>query len=1057
MKQLKDINISKLFPSVIYRRGVDYFKKGKVNSLTYDRNHHVWTAAVSGTENYFVEIDMNEVKKGSIETYCDCPAFDSYGSCKHVVAVLLSIQQREASVQEGTPIAFDYKKTDRFIQSLSEMFHSEISRTQLIEQLPVKVEYHLHLQYTGNLVLELKFGVDRTYVVKELSYLVRDVLSGREHYFTKNFIYEPKEHYLLKQDLEIFRMLDTIQKNESIYHSTLYGIGLSTSSDKRYMTIPPLAAKQLLIKLAERNTTVSINNRTFREISIVRDKFPFQFTLEKNHDDVLLRLSEGHDIRILKDYHMLLENGVFYFISPEETEIISQLFNFQVNLAGLSISKQQTDRFFSEVIPSLKMVGDVKVADSVMEEIIQLPLQAKLFLELQEEAIIGKLEYHYGSHFVDPFNGRKESDVIIIRDVEKENEIMQLIEQSDFRYNGKELYLETTEEEELYEFLYQILPKLAEKVELFLTSDLKHMIVEHEPTATTNVEMDHSSNLLEISFDIEGVDEEEVEAILQAVIEKKRFYRLNSGAIMSLESEAFASINQFFDSLDVDKKDITEGSVHMPIYRGTQIDELIDTRKNYDPAFRSLIQHLRSPEDLPVEVPEKLNATLRPYQITGYQWFKTLSRYQLGGILADDMGLGKTIQTIAYIMSESSDNLHLVIAPSSVVYNWKNEFEKFAPHLNVAIMTGTPTERREKFQTLKSADVWITSYATLRQDVELYREIDFQTMILDEAQYIKNYQTKTSRAIREIRASRRFALSGTPIENSIDELWAIFQVVLPGMMPSLRKFKQLSNEKIAKLTRPFILRRLKQDVLKELPEKIESVSLSELTEEQKKLYLGYLQQVQQDASLSLKTSGFQKSRMKILAGLTRLRQICCHPSLFIENYKGESGKLKQLMDTVETALENGKRMLIFSQFTSMHEIIMEELRKAGIDFFYLSGQTDSKERLLMSERFNQGEKDVFLISLKAGGTGLNLTGADTVILYDLWWNPAVEDQATGRAHRFGQKNIVQVIRLIAEGTIEEKIYELQQKKRELINQVIQPGEKMLSTLSEEDIRELLSL
>lgn len=276
-------------------------------------------------------------------------------------------------------------------------------------------------------------------------------------------------------------------------------------------------------------------------------------------------------------------------------------------------------------------------------------------------------------------------------------------------------------------------------------------------------------------------------------------------------------------------------------------------------------------------------------------------------------------------------------------------------------------------------------------------------------------------------------------------------------MPSQRDFKQLSNEKIATITRPFILRRLKQDVLKELPEKIESVSVSELTQEQKQLYVGYLQQVQREASQSMKESSFNQNRIKILAGLTRLRQICCHPGLFIENYQGDSGKLKQLMDTVKTALENGKRMLIFSQFTSMHEIIMKELAKENIDYFYLSGKTSSEDRLKMSERFNQGEKGVFLISLKAGGTGLNLTGADTVILYDLWWNPAVEDQATGRAHRFGQKNIVQVIRLIAEGTIEEKIYELQQKKRELISQVIQPGESMLSSLSEDDIRELLNL
>ena len=1054
MKQLKDVNISSLFPSAIYRRGVEYFKKDKVHDLVYDRNHQVWTAMVDGSENYFVEIDMREAEKGTIDTYCDCAAFDTYGSCKHIVATLLSIQTKENNKEPV--LAYDYVKTDRFIEQLSALQQLEPKKPgHIFEQEPVQVEYHLHHHYTGNLSVELKFGVKRPYVVKELFKLIDAVLTGNEYYFTKNFTYRPEEHYILGQDEEIFRMLHAIQKNENIYHSTIYA--MTSGTDDRYIIIPPLAARELLEKLVERKTSIRISNRTYSNISIGEGSLPFEFMLEKSKEDVLLRLAEGNDVSILKEYNMVFSDGVFYFATPEETNIIDKLFQFNVNDLSLAISKQQADRFFSEVIPSLKIVGDVKVAENIIEEVIQVPLQAKLYLELEDELITGKLEYHYGKHVVDPFNGRDQSDLIIIREVEKEMEIMRLIEHANFRYNGKELYLETAEEEELYEFLYDILPLLADKVELFLTSDLKYMIVEHEPTATTNVNVDTSSNLLEISFDIDGVNEQEVESILQAVIEKKRFYRLDSGALMSLENDAFSSIHQFFDSLDIRKQDVEGGNVQMPLYRSTQIDELIDTKKSYDPAFRSLIHHLRTPDEQIDELPENLNATLRNYQVTGYQWFKSLSRYHLGGILADDMGLGKTIQTIAYIASEPSDKLHLVVAPSSVVYNWKNEFMKFTPDLKVAILTGTPAERLEKVKNLQDVDVWITSYSTLRQDIELYRNLEFQTMILDEAQYIKNYATKTSQAIRQVNASRRFALSGTPIENSIEELWAIFQVILPGLMPSLRKFKQLTNEKISSLTRPFILRRLKQDVLKELPEKIESVSLSELTTEQKELYLGYLQQVQQDASQSLKESGFNKNRMKILAGLTRLRQICCHPSLFIENYQGDSGKLQQLMDTVRTALENGKRMLIFSQFTSMHEIIMKELEKEGIDFFYLSGKTESEERVMMSERFNQGEKDIFLISLKAGGTGLNLTGADTVILYDLWWNPAVEDQATGRAHRFGQKNIVQVIRLIAEGTIEEKIYELQQKKRELISQVIQPGEQMLSSLSEDDIRELLSL
>src|SRR5690625_4910842 len=421
--------------------------------------------------------------------------------------------------------------------------------------------------------------------------------------------------------------------------------------------------------------------------------------------------------------------------------------------------------------------------------------------------------------------------------------------------------------------------------------------------------------------------------------------------------------------MNVQKKDIIDGKITMPVFRGAQIDDLLETRKSYDASFRSLLRHLNKPEEQSYDVPKTLEATLRHYQKVGFQWFKSLSNYHLGGILADDMGLGKTVQTIAYLLSEPSEKPHLVVVPSSVVYNWRNECEKFAPSLTIAVLTGTPGERTEKIKNSRDKDIWITSYGTIRQDIELYKDIPFQTLILDEAQFIKNYVTKTAKAVRQLQAEKRFALSGTPIENSIDELWSIFQVILPGLMPNQKDFRQLAPDKIASLTKPFILRRIKEDVLKELPEKIETVYVSELTEEQKSLYVGYLQRLQQETTESIATEGFQKSRMKILAGLTRLRQICCHPSLFIENYQGKSGKLDELIQTVESFIKDEKRMLIFSQFTSMHDLIMSELDRRGIDYFYLHGQTASEDRVKMSEAFNRGEKNVFLISLRAGGTG----------------------------------------------------------------------------------------
>lgn len=1048
-----------MFPPTIYKRGKDYYKQNKVSDLLYDINYQVWTATVHGSEDYFVEINMKDYTNGSIDTYCDCPAFETFGTCKHIAAALMQIANKEQPVSSG-PSKPNYELTNSFIQALRTLPQQQSQPEILPNKLPMHVEYYCSWGYEHQLRIELRTGEKHCYVVKDAYQFLDNVLQGNEYYFTKKFIFHPDTHYFLQKDMELFEMLLAIKRNEEMYQGNSRFHYDGNSWDKRYIAVPPLAAKELLEKLSERDFTVETQLKSFQHVGVEKDTLPFRFSLTKsNQNDLLMKMADATDATYFPFYEMIFHKGVFYYPTKEQVQVLEEITKFGMNDLQLPIPKAQADVFLSEVLPSLKKLGGVEVAESITEEIIQVPLRAKLFLEIKADWIIGRLEYHYGEHLIDPFNGRKDNEHLIIREVEKEQQIMQLIEQANFHYNGKELYIEA-DEEELYDFLYYIMPRLDKEVELFLTSEVRSMIIDNEPQPSTNVRLEGSSNLLEIGFDINGVEDSEINHILNAVIEKKRYYRLGSGELLSLEGEEFTSIKRLFDEMHIHKDDLLNGHVQMPVYRGTQLDELIDTKKNYDPSFRQLLHQLKSPEEQVYELPKQLNASLRNYQMTGFRWFKSLSSYHLGGILADDMGLGKTLQSIAYIASEKEQEdtgPHLIVAPSSVVYNWKNEFGKFAPHLSVAVLTGTPDERHHMIEASVDTDVWITSYATLRQDIDIYREFLFQSMILDEAQYIKNYATKTSRAIREIKAARRFALSGTPIENAIDELWAIFQVVLPGLMPNQRSFKQLSNEKIAMITRPFILRRMKKDVLKELPDKIESVHVSELTKEQKDLYVGYLRQVQQEAAQSMRESGFQQNRMKILAGLTRLRQLCCHPSLFIENYEGYSGKLEQLMETVKTAIESGKRMLIFSQFTSMHEIIKERLEKEGFGYFYLHGQTPAKERVEMSERFNNGENSIFLISLKAGGTGLNLTGADTVILYDLWWNPAVEDQATGRAHRFGQKNVVQVIRLVTEGTIEEKIYELQQKKRELIDQVIQPGETMLSSLSEDDIRNLLSL
>jgi SNF2 family DNA or RNA helicase len=482
----------------------------------------------------------------------------------------------------------------------------------------------------------------------------------------------------------------------------------------------------------------------------------------------------------------------------------------------------------------------------------------------------------------------------------------------------------------------------------------------------------------------------------------------------------------------------------------------------FEESLIQLLESLRNPDRYEIEVPKSLDPILRDYQKRGYKWMKTLAKYGFGGILADDMGLGKTLQSITFILSE----LHhirkkkmpvLIVCPSSLTYNWLSEMMKFAPGVQATVMDGNKMDRSLIQKDIMDSDVVITSYPLLRKDIKWYEKQIFQTVFFDEAQFFKNPITQTARAVKSIKADHRFALTGTPVENSLEELWSIFHVVFPELFQGIKEYSNLSRKTIARRIRPFLLRRMKEDVLSELPEKIETMDTVELFPEQKKLYAAYLAKLRHDTLKHLDKDTLRKNRIKILAGLTRLRQICCHPALFVDGYKGSSAKFEQLMQIIEESKMSGRRVLIFSQFTKMLQIIGRNLSVQGMPFFYLDGQTSSEERLEICNRFNTGERDLFLISLKAGGTGLNLTGADTVILYDTWWNPAVEEQAADRAHRIGQTNIVQVIKLVAQGTIEEKINELQEKKRHLIEEIINPGDKSSYTLTEEDIKEILMI
>ena len=579
-------------------------------------------------------------------------------------------------------------------------------------------------------------------------------------------------------------------------------------------------------------------------------------------------------------------------------------------------------------------------------------------------------------------------------------------------------------------------------------------------------------NLSEFNF-----SPSELAEIMEKYKLRKKYYKLTDGSFIDLEENETLD---FLEKLNIDGslnyEDLESGELDLPVYRTLYLDKLLKgTSMNVykSKEYKDLINDIQNVNDEYIKIPKGLNATLRRYQEIGYKWLKTLDMYGLGGILADDMGLGKTLQVISLLLdyNENSDEKRtsMVVCPSSLALNWFNEINKFAPTLKTTVIAGNAEERKRLIQKLQDYDIIITSYDLLKRDVDTYTEMNYEYkfIIADEAQYIKNNNTQNFKAIKKIKAQTKFALTGTPIENSLAELWSIFDFSMPGYLYSYRKFKESFETPIIKeedtykmsklkmLIEPFILRRIKEEVLTELPEKTVTVLNSEMEEEQQKLYMSYMSKAREEVENELIASGFEKNQMKILALLMRLRQICCHPKLFIDNYDGGSGKLNQCMEIIKDAVQGNHKILLFSGYTSMFDIIEKELEKEDIKYFKLTGQTKVSERIELVDEFNENNDiKVFLISLKAGGTGLNLIGADMVIHYDPWWNISAENQATDRTYRIGQKRNVQVYKLITKNSIEEKIYELQQKKAKLVDNMLSTNETFISKLSKDEIMDL---
>lgn len=591
-----------------------------------------------------------------------------------------------------------------------------------------------------------------------------------------------------------------------------------------------------------------------------------------------------------------------------------------------------------------------------------------------------------------------------------------------------------------------------------LNKETNDEYIDENITINPNITLDISQSrngYMGMKLDIEGVDSNEYRDIFSSYKNNNRLYRMKNGAYLDLKDK---DIEQAFKLIDILNIYNDFDNMKIPNNKAIYLEKLIEDEDlsfvNGSKYVSNVVKKFDKVKSKNYEVPKDLNATLRDYQVSGFEFFKTLSDYQFGGILADEMGLGKTIQTIAFLLS-NKDKKSIVITPTALIYNWKNELEKFAPTLKVGLLHAAKSEREKILDNIDNYDVILTTYTTYKNDIDKYKNINFDYCIIDEAQNIKNPDAIITKAIKNVNAKVKFALTGTPIENNLMELWSIFDFIMPGYLYNKSKFKSIfvNNDKniieLKNLIKPFILRRTKKEVITELPDKIEQKIIIDLEKEHKRAYKGYVNLI------TRKIKENNQDNITVFSYLTKLRQLCLSPELMVKNYQGKNSKLDVLINIINDSSD--EKILVFSQFTKVLEVIGKRLNEENISYSYLDGKTSAKDRVKLVEEFNTNNNKVFLISLKAGGTGLNLTSANIVVHFDPWWNPAVEDQASDRAHRIGQKNVVNVIKLIAKGTAEERVINLQETKKELIEDVINgnlDNSSTLKNLSKDDIIDL---
>lgn len=1074
MKEARELIAGKLITLQEVKSGFDEFGT--------DQNAWVKGLGIDGAQSFEVRFHAN--RSFVIDSGCGCPScrrfyYDWSRNCAYTTALMMLFEEYLNNHRMGD--ATD-RNTARFLENIlsqraKNLAASVIGGTNILQLVPKLSEKN------GTLEASFRVGEGRLFVIKNLRTFCEQVKNEELVTFGSGTGLHLKNENFTE---ESGKYLDFIRRAVSTEEEQLRRNGFwspERAKGKKWTSIE-LYGELLdtfydLVKDKGVEYEGAMSDGKQKGILTCRSGNPkVELTIEQ---ECLDTASQFHGVTVEGELPIIyrgmdngyfIEDGQFFRADADFLEHLRPLQEASYNrYFKLQVGMDHLGELFYRILPEWDQYFKVQRRNTV-EISKYLPPESKylFYLDTEDGDITCRACVQYADTEYSLLHAPEESTGF--RDMGQERELLQILSYWFPEANPEQdVLLCSRNESTIFRLLTEGVERLLTLGEVNSTDRFKRLMIVRKTKLSVGVTVE--SDLLNLEITTDYLSREELLEVIRSYRLKKKFHRLRSGEFLNLEDKGIEAVDEMLAMLHVSDKDFLRGKMKFPAYRALYLDKMLEEQQalytTRDSLFRSLIKDFKAVADADYDVPDSLKKVLRNYQKEGYRWLRTLADNHFGGILADDMGLGKTLQIIALLLAykeEGRSGTSLVVCPASLVFNWGEEIGRFAPALKVLLVSGNQDTRRGLISGIGAYDVVVTSYDLLKRDVALYGDFQFLTEVIDEAQYIKNHSTEAAKAVKVIRAQTKYALTGTPIENRLSELWSIFDYLMPGFLygydtfrrelesPIVREEDKTKMERLRRMVAPFILRRLKEDVLKDLPEKLEEITYAKMEEPQQLLYdsqvARMIQRIEgQDAE------EFKRSKIEILSELTRLRQICCDPSLCFDDYEGKSAKREACLELLTSAVEGGHKILLFSQFTSMLALLAEDLTERGISYYCIIGDTPKEKRQELVKSFNQDDTKVFLISLRAGGTGLNLTGADVVIHYDPWWNLAVQNQATDRAHRIGQTKVVTVYKLLVKDTIEEKIRNLQENKRELADRVLSGEMGRIADLNQEELLYLL--